>query len=134
MIRSLSLRSRWAAASNWASAALLALLALRLRALLERGERLLVELVDRVERPLPLAERLALAERPVDFEREPADERVPPDLLALDLLALDLLRELLVLRRLEPPLELDPDPARLAWGIVSSFDGLSRIRVHPTYF
>jgi hypothetical protein len=114
MIRSLSLRSRWAAASNWASAAVVALLEVRLRALLVRGERLLVDLVDRVERPPPLDERLVLAERPLDFEREPADERVPLDLLPLDLLALDLLRELLVLRRLEPPLEPDPDPARLA--------------------
>jgi hypothetical protein len=102
MIRSLSLRSRWAAASNWASAAVPA--ELRLRALVERVERLAVDLVERVERPLPLVERLLLAERPVDFDREPADERVP----------VDLLREPLVLRRLEPPPELDPDPARLA--------------------
>jgi len=96
----------------------------------ERAER---ELLDRVERPL-LVERLALlverpddveraedVERPEDVEREPPDlAREPPDERA----PVDLLRELLVVRRLEPLLDLDPDPddPRLAWGMFPPWD------------
>jgi hypothetical protein len=52
-----------------------------------------------------LVER-ALVERPVLLERELVDE-----------LPLLFERELAVLRRLEPPLERDPDPPLLACGI-----------------
>src|SRR4051812_15134840 len=103
MIRSLSLRSRWAAASTRASAAPAAPVA-RLRA------ALLVERVDRApleDRALLVEERALLAE-----ERPLPDER--PVLLDFPVL-LD--RELVVRRRPEPPLELDPDPPLLACGM-----------------
>jgi hypothetical protein len=67
----------------------------------------LLEPVDRarVEGPSRLdAERVLPDERPVLLEREPADDVL-------------LARELVVRRRLEPPLEPDPEPPLLACGI-----------------
>lgn len=111
MIRSLSLRSRWATASTRASAAELAL-ALRRRAvvlaeLVDRPERALVERVERELLERPLVERPVLLERElVDLERELVDER--PVLLDL---------EVPLPLRPPPPLERDPEPPLLACGI-----------------
>lgn len=98
----------------------------RLRELAARVERPLAlerdrELVERelpdrelVEREVPFDRELAdreLVEREVPFDREPLDERpVLPDF------------ELRVVRRPEPPLELEPDPPLLACGMFASLE------------
>jgi hypothetical protein len=110
MIRSLSLRNRWATASTRASADPVARVAFRRAAvvvLARPPERPLVEreLDDRDALERELAERLAV-DRGLLLARELVDER--PVLLDL---------EALVLRRLELFLELEPDPPLLACGI-----------------
>ncbi len=89
----------------------------RPRELVERVER---ALLDRVDRALLVDRLVLLAERPEDVERELPDlAREPPDERA----PVDLLRELLVVRRLEPLLDRDPDPdPRLAWGMFPPWD------------
>src|SRR5436190_20706556 len=119
MMRSLSLRTRWATASRrgsaapaaWLAAPLAPELVLRAR---DRVPLLLLRVVRRVPlEPLPLArlplERLLL-------------ERVP---LERPLLARDPLERPDELRPDEPP-ELEPEPLLLAWGMPSSWLGSER--------
>jgi hypothetical protein len=139
MIRSLSLRSRWATASTLASAEPAAA-EVRLRALavalLERLERAPVEREpderEAVEREPDereaeareldarlVLERGVLLARELDDARPLLFAREAPVLLEREAVLLD--RDALDLRRLEPPLELEPDPPLLACGICSSF-------------
>ena len=114
MIRSLSLRSRWATASADPVALLLRRLAAEVDlapvAPLER-----VDLVARADREPPEREPVEREE----VERELADRPLPERAVLLlrvleEPVALRLAREPPVLRRLEPPLELEPEPPLLA--------------------